>query len=192
MSRAEMALFSEPVWNVRATISRTAEFPFRDSEVRWVATIDPALGGAQSPQTYALLPSTAERSAGRFKLVGVFGVGRFEIQLGAVTARAALSTDEAQRSTEWDDARGIYIVRLAQRAVIVVEERSGVDDADVEIFRDEEGSVAWPRERWRGTPNRWSLRVFDLPAKPVRLGLAKRDPFALEFFVKAPEMPRSR
>jgi len=211
----ECGLFSEPVWKVRATITRTDRFPFRDDEVRWLGTIDPAVPEASTPRAYALLPLADFRSGGRFTLVGVFGPGQFEIQHGAVISSAPANADEPGDMTEWDGARAVYIVRLENPAVVIIEDlalvaRSGWQEeiraerlaprvADpfpvleasvgIPVFQDEKGAAAELLERSGGFPNRASIRAFHLPTKPLRFGLAKRDPFQLEFLIPAPARP---
>ena len=226
-SSSYAALFSERVWKVRATITRTEHFPFSEDEVQWIGTIDPAVAEASTPQGYALLPLAADRPVGRLKLVGVFGPGKFTIKDGVVTAaepygerprtsleeqlaswenaraldlttisdsdfRTLAGSSRGDRNIGWDGIRAVRSVRLAQPAVLILEDRfAPPGEFDLRIFRDEGGSPVRLKERPNSVVNRLSLGVYDLPAKPVRCGVAKSAPFQLEFFIPAPARPSS-
>jgi hypothetical protein len=224
-SSSYAAFFSEPVWKVRATITRTEQFPFSEDEVQWIGTIDPAVAEASTPQGYALLPLAADRPAESLKLVGVFGPGKFTIKDGVVTAaeldgerprtpleqqlasrehgrvldlttisdsdfRTLARMPRGDRDIGWDGIRAVRIVRLERPAVLILEDRFAPrGEFDMRIFRDEAGLAVRLKERSSSMVNRLLLGVFELPAKPVRCGVARSAPFQLEFFIPAPARP---
>jgi len=179
----EIGLFSEPVWKVRATVSRLEQFPFSEDEVCWAGTIDPAAPTARSSQGYALAVRSEKGAARRLKLVGVFGPGKYEIKDAAVISTAEVS-GKADRAGEWDPTRKVHTVRLDRPALIIIEDYEDETDEmfDVLVFRDVDGSFNPPDVRWRG-----SLTIYELPSKPLRVGLARSAPFTLEFLITAPE-----
>jgi hypothetical protein len=69
-------ILSEPIWGLRSTLSRTNRFPFQESDITWLGTIDPMRAAALAPDQYQLFkPLDSSRSV----FAGVFGQGKFDV-----------------------------------------------------------------------------------------------------------------
>ena len=79
----QTGLLSEPVWKIRALLSRTERFPFTDSEIRWIGTFDTQHAPAE--QEYTLFPIDPALEPKGPKIAGLFGAGQYDIANGTTT-----------------------------------------------------------------------------------------------------------
>ena len=173
-----MALFSAPVWKVRATVARNSRFLFSDDEMRWIGTLQPPPLEAQVAKIF---PRGSE--AHGLWLAGAFGPGRYDLKGGAVMKNAPLEKPDGNGMANWDDKTETMHISLQRPAFVV----AGWTEA-AQVFRGEDGLVVKLTEQWSmgGSVN---LMIYDLPDHPVRVGLADRAPLEFEFFVRPPAIP---
>ena len=175
-----IALLSEPVWKVRATVMRDSFYPFPEIEVRWLGTLQPRPLGERVSSIFPL-----GSQAGGLELVGVFGAGQYDLKAGAVFATAPPVKTNRNEMIDWNTTTRTMHISLERPAFIV----AGWT-ADAEVFRDEQGQAVRLREQYSigGT----KLTIYDLPDRPVRYGLADRAPLEFEFFVRPPVIPTAK
>jgi hypothetical protein len=74
-------LLSESVWKVRAFITRTSAYPFKESDVHWLGSTS---AERLADQTYQLFP--VKEAPDKIQLAGTFGRGFYRIVRGEVVA----------------------------------------------------------------------------------------------------------
>jgi hypothetical protein len=175
---------------VRCFVTPKNNFPFADSEVRWLGRIDPARPEIQKAQGYFLLPLDAEARAGGLKLAGVFAPGEFELTDDGVVATAPAGNVPSHSGVRTDYDHNRKSERLTVRApsLAIATSYDGGRRA-VHVFRDDKGDVITLRSTWSSASPFGLLVVYSLPTGAVRFGLGRVAPLEFEFLVRPPEIP---
>jgi len=185
----DCGLLSEPVWKVRAVVTRTNRFPFPEDAVRWLGTIDPAQP-LPAAEAHTLFPLDTEARSRGLKFAGVIWRGTFELKDGAVV-KARAAKEVSQRSgveTKWLNETESIEVTVSQAAFVLLLDRS--EDA-VLVMRDSTGGPVQLECGSHGVPG-GTLRIYAIPDRLVRIGTALKAPLELEFLVRPPEPPPAR